>query len=93
MLPNCSTSSICPTITSGPATGASTPAAPRSGGMTIDFVLPFASFVISIGCITAPNEILPTIESASDGRRRARANSLERRSFPPVTVSNWPVAS
>ena len=41
-----------------------------------------------MGCITAPMEIVPTDEPASDGTLSALANCLERSSLPPVMVND-----
>src|SRR5437763_15397861 len=57
-------------------------------GTTIDLGLPFTTCVISIGCIAAPTEIVPTVEPASDGRPRALANSVETRSRPLAMRNN-----
>ena len=61
--------------------------------MAIDLGSPLTSWSISIGCIAAPIEILPTAALTSAGRPSALANSFEIRSLPPVMLSNWPVAS
>ena len=60
------------------------------GGMTIDFVSPLTSWSIWIGCIAAPMEIVPANEPASDGIPSVLANCFERRSLPPVMVSDLP---
>src|SRR6478736_6391784 len=62
-------------------------------GMAIDLGSPLTSWSISISCIAAPIEILPTAALTSADRPSALANSCEIRSFPPVMLSNCPVAS
>ena len=67
-LPNCANPDSSPTMTSGPGTSRGTPGAPRSGGSTADLASPLTTCVISIGCMVAVAEILPTTEPASNGR-------------------------
>jgi hypothetical protein len=66
LLPPCETAGRSPTITSGPGTsaGASLPAAFGNGGITADLSSPFTNSRISIGCMTAPIEILPITDPA-----------------------------
>ena len=90
LVPNWTTLSTIPTMTSGPFTsvGVLGPPARSRGGMTTDLGSPLANWVISIGCIAAPTEIFPTIAPASDGRPSALANSFETRSRPLVILSD-----
>jgi len=79
-----------PTMTSGPGTkvGVSEPTPYRRAGMAIDLGSPLTSWSISIACIAAPIEIVPTAALTSAGRPSALANSFEMRSLPRVMVSN-----
>src|SRR5439155_3309162 len=94
-LPNCSTSGRSPTITSGPDTRACAcgPATLFNGGMITDLGSPFTTCVTSVGCITAPMDIVPTTAPTSDGRPSALENCFETRSRPPVTLSDCALAS
>ncbi len=92
LFPWSATSSMFPTITSGPGFGVSGLSVCCRGGITNDCGCPLASCVISIGCIAAPTETVPTAAPASVGRPSALANSFETRSRPLLMVSDCALA-